>query len=100
MVGDILFADDCAFVDHNHVNMQNIFNAFSDACKPFGHTISISNSELLYQPIPDQYPPILPSVFANGKQLEMVDKFTYLGSVTSGNSTMDKEIENHIVKRQ
>lgn len=77
MARDFLFSDDCTLVSHNQADMQTVLNAFSGTFWAFGLNISIIKTELLYQPVPDQHPPMLPSILVDSKQLEIV-KFGYL----------------------
>ena len=52
LITELLFADDCAPLDHMEEALQHIVNHFSDAAKNFGLTISLKKTEVLYQPPP------------------------------------------------
>ena len=58
--------------------MQKIVDAFSDASKKFGLTINIKKTEVLYQP--NSTRTRAEDIMVDGKQLNSVLEFTYLGS--------------------
>ena len=47
-----MFADDTAFVAHNHDDAQEIFSRFARSAQAFGLKINIKKTEMLYQPAP------------------------------------------------
>ncbi|CAI9734908.1 Hypothetical predicted protein [Octopus vulgaris] len=79
-------------------DMQNILNSFSDACKAFGLTISITKTELIHQPKPNSLPSSQPVVYVDGKALKTISSFTYLGSIVSDDAKFEKDIQNRISK--
>ena len=76
--------------------MQRSVDMFSDACKDFGLTISIKKTEVMHQPAPEKLY-IEPSVTANGQRMNVVNRFTYLGSTLSQN-VIDDEVNTRIAK--
>ena len=54
----------------------------SDSCDSYDLTISIKKTEVVYQPAPGK-PYKKPAITMKGQQLQVVDKFTYLGSTLS-----------------
>ena len=52
LITELLFADDCVFLNHMEEALQHIVNCFSDAAKNFGLIISLKKTEVLYQPPP------------------------------------------------
>ena len=54
-------------------------------------TISIKKTEAVYQPAPGK-PYKAPSITVNGQRLQVVDKFTYLGSTLSRVVHTDDEV--------
>ena len=52
LITELLFADDCVFLTHMEEALQHIVNCFSDAAKSIGLTISLTKTEVLYQPPP------------------------------------------------
>ena len=54
----------------------------SDSCDSYDLTISIKKTEVVYQPAPGK-PYKEPTITVKGQRLQVVDKFTYLGSTLS-----------------
>ena len=95
LIRDLLYADDCDLVAHTKEDLQYFMDCLSRSCKAFGLTISIPKTEVMFQPAPGK-PYVKPSIFVDGKQLKVVDKFTYLGSVFNRFCTLDNEVIAHI----
>ena len=96
-IRDLLFADDCALAACSLEALQSLCNRFAAAARRFGLTISIKKTEALYQPARGNlYVP--PTVTIEGKLLNAVDNFKYLGSIISNNASMDAEITARIAK--
>ena len=72
-------------------------NKFSSACNTFGLTISTQKVQVMCQAAPHTTWPN-PRITVKGNALEVVDKFTYLGSVLSKNVTIDNEVNNRLAK--
>ena len=83
-INDFLFADDCAINATSEANMQHSVDKFSEACDNFGLTISTKKTEVMHQPAPGK-PYVEPNIIINNQRLNVVDKFTYLGSTLSRN---------------
>jgi len=73
--------------------MQRSLDRLSSACDHFGLTISTTKTEVMYQPAPEREYSI-PMFTINGQILQVVDKFTYLGSMLSRNVHIDEEVAN------
>ena len=58
--------------------MQKGVDQVSDSCDSYDLTISIKKTEVVYQPAPGM--PYKPTITVKGQRLQVVDKFTYLGS--------------------
>ena len=84
IIRDFLFADDCALNAGSEDDMLRNINKFSDACNDFGLTISIKKTEVMHQLAPGKSYVEL-SITANGQRLNVVNRFTYLGSMLSQN---------------
>lgn len=97
LIRDLLYADDCDLVAHSKEDLQYFMDCLSRSCKAFGLTISISKTEVMYQPAPGK-PYVKPSIFVDGEELKVVDKFTYLGSTLNRFCTLDNEIISRIQK--
>ena len=94
---DLLFADDCALNVSSEVGLQQSMNRFLSACNTFGLTISTQKMQAMCQPALHTMQPN-PRISVEGNALEVVDKFTYLGSVLSKNLTIDDEVNNRLAK--
>ena len=65
--------------------------------KNFGPTISLKKTEGLYQPPPrEAYSP--PHIIIDGTNLNVVEHFTYLGSVISIDATVSEDLDNRLSK--
>ena len=91
MIRELLYADDAAFIAHTEAEVQAMCDAFSAACDEFGLKISISKTVVLAQNTPS-----IPNVTINGSSLEVVRKFTYLGSTISDDNSLDNELDIRI----
>ncbi|KAL8601069.1 hypothetical protein ACOMHN_040770 [Nucella lapillus] len=97
LVRDLLYADDCAIVAHLEDDLQRLTDSLSAATKHFGLTISIKKTEVIFQPSKGSTAN-MPEIKIDGKVLNNVDSFTYLGSSLSSSNSLDKEISNRIAK--
>ena len=77
--------------------MQTVVDRGSDSCDSYDLTIRITKTEMVYQPAPVQ-PYKEPTITVKGQQLQVVDKFTYLGSTLSRVVHIDNEVNARIVK--
>ena len=66
---------------------------FSHACHSFGLTITLKKTNLLGQDL--DTPPV---ITIDNYQLEVVHKFTYLGSIITDNLSLDAKLYKHIRK--
>ena len=96
-INDLLFADDCALNAPSEASMQHSVDKFSNACNNFGLTISTKKTEVMHQPAPGKTY-IEPSISVDGHRLNVVDKFTYLGSPLSRNAVIDDEVNARLAK--
>ena len=96
-IRDLLFADDCALAATSLEALQRLCNRFSAAARRFGLIISIKKTEALYQPARGE-PYVAPVVTVEGKQLNAVETFKYLGSTISNDASLDAEITARIAK--
>ena len=92
-----LYADDCAIVAHSEHDLQQLADSLSIAIKRFWLTISIKKTEVLFQPARVSTA-TTPKIKIDGKILNCVDSFTYLGSSLSSSNSLDKEISTRIAK--
>ena len=90
---DLLFADDAALVAHSAQDLQTLLSQFASACSDFGLTISLKKTKVL-----SQGTDIPPSIKIDGKDIENVKNFVYLGSSVASNASLDTEINCRIGK--
>jgi hypothetical protein len=93
LIRELLFADDAALVAHSEDELQLLMNKFSYACKQFGLTISIKKTKVMGQDVESP-----PHIMVDGSPLEAVDNFTYLGSTTTNQLSLDVELSSRIGK--
>ena len=77
--------------------MQNGVDQVSDSCDSYDLTISIKKTEIVYQPAPGK-PYKEPTITVKGQQLQVVDKFTFLGSTLSRVVHIDDEVNARIAE--
>lgn len=97
LIRELLDANDCAIVTHSEHDLQQRADSLSIATKRFGLTISIKKREVLLQPARGSTAST-PKIKIDGKILNCVDSFTYLGSSLSSSNSLDKEISTRIAK--
>ena len=97
VLSEFLFADDMEKGVPTEEKMQEGVDQVSDSCESYDLTISITKNEVLYQPAPGK-PYKEPTITVKGQRLQVVDKFTYLGSTLSRVVHIDDEINARIAK--
>ena len=97
LVRDLLYADDCALVAHSEQDLQELADCFATATRAFGLTISIKKTEVMTQTYPGVLRP-QPNIMIEGKPLNNVGVFTYLGSRLSADGSLDCEIAARLSK--
>ena len=97
IIKDFLFADDCVLNAGSEKDMQDSVDKFSTTCSNFDLTISIKKTEVLYQPPPGKFVSE-PNITVHGSRLNIVQRFTYLGSTLSQNATIDDEVDIRIAR--
>uniref|UniRef100_A0A5F8G352 Reverse transcriptase domain-containing protein n=1 Tax=Monodelphis domestica TaxID=13616 RepID=A0A5F8G352_MONDO len=97
LILEALFTDDCALMAHQENHLQIIVDMFSTATKLFGLTISLSKTEVLFQPAPGR-PTNQPCITIDGTQLSNINTFKYLGSTIANDGSLNHEINARIQK--
>ena len=77
---EMLFADDAALASHIKEGLQRLINRLAHACKEFGLTVSLKNTNVTGQDVSE-----VPSISIGYYTLEVVEDFTYPGSTISSN---------------
>ena len=86
IIRDFLFADVCAINAGSEADMQRKVHNFSDGCNDFGLTVNIKKTEVVHRT----------SVTADGQRLNVVNRFTHLGSKLFQNVVI--EVNTRIAK--
>ena len=97
VLDEFLFAVDMAKDAATEEKMQKCVDQVSDSCDNYDLTISIKKTEAVYQPAPDK-PYKEPTIIVKAQRLQVVDKFTYLGSTLSRVVHIDDEVSARIAK--
>ena len=97
VVDKLLYADDLAENAKSEEKMQGAVDRMSKACDNFQLTISTKKTEVVHQPAPGK-PYSEPTITVNGQKLQVVDKFTYLGSTLSRAVHIDDEVTARAAK--
>ncbi|KAK4318168.1 hypothetical protein Pmani_010810 [Petrolisthes manimaculis] len=93
LIREMLFADYAALTAHTEEALQRLVNSFAQACEEFGLTISLKKTDIMGQDVNST-----PSISIGDHTLEVVTKFTYLGSTISSNLSLDVELNTRIGK--
>ena len=97
VLDEFLFADDMVKGAPTEEKMQKGVEQVSDSCYSYDLTISIKKTGVVYQPAPGK-PYKEPTITLKGQRLQVVDKFTYLGSTLSRVVHIDDEVNARIAK--
>ena len=97
ILDEFLFADDMAKGAPTDEKMQKGVDQISDSCDNYDLTISIKKTEVVYQRTPGK-PYKEPTITVKGQRLQIVDKFTYLGSTLSRVVHIDEVVNVRIAK--
>ncbi|KAJ8340611.1 hypothetical protein SKAU_G00352440 [Synaphobranchus kaupii] len=92
LIREMLFADDAALTSHSEEALQRLINCFALACRDFGLTISLKKTNM-GQDVSNVH-----SICITDYTLEVVENFTYLGSIISSNLSLDAELNIRIGK--
>ena len=95
VLDELLYADDMDKNASTEAKMQRAIDQVSQSCDNYDLTISTKKTEVVHQPAPGK-PYNEPTITVNGQKLEVVDKFTYLGSTLSRAVHIDDEITARI----
>ena len=97
VLDEFLFADDMAKGAPTKEKMQKGMDQVSDSCDSYDLTISIKKTEVVYQPALGK-PYKEPTITVKGQRLQVIDKFTYLGSTLSRFVHIYDEVNARIAK--
>ena len=97
VLDEFLFADDMAKGAPTEEEMQKNVDQVSDSCDSYDLTISIKKTEVVYQLAPEK-PYKKPTITVKGQWMQVIDKFTYLGSTLSRVVHIYDEVNARIAK--
>ena len=97
VLDEFLFADDMAKGTPTEEKIQIGVDRVSDSCDSYDLTISIKKTDVFFQPAPDK-PYKQPTITVKSQRLQVVNKFTYLGSTLSRIVHTDDEVIARIAK--
>nr|XP_054767476.1 uncharacterized protein LOC129274752 [Lytechinus pictus] len=93
LIRDMLFADDVALSSQSEEGLQRLIDCFSEACEDFGLTISLKKTNIMGQDVRS-----VPDISIGNYTLQVVENFTYLGSMISSKLSLDPELNVRIGK--
>ena len=97
VLDEFLFANDMPKGAPTEKKMQKGVDQVSNSCDSYDLTISIKKTEVVYQPAPGK-PYKEPIITVKGQRLQVVDKFTYLGSTLFMVVHIDDEVNARSAK--
>ena len=89
---ELLFADDAAVCANSAEDLQIILQVFYDVFAEFGLEMALKKTQVLVQRSKSQQDLAIPPIAVDGKQLQIVNSFKYLGSTLTDNASNNKEI--------
>ena len=93
LILELLFADEAALVAQSKMHLQDLRERFAKVCTDFGMTINLKTTDVM-----SLGTSIPPRILINGWLPNVVDKFTYLGSVVNSSNNLDGEIKPRLGK--
>ncbi|XP_060770241.1 uncharacterized protein LOC132881605 [Neoarius graeffei] len=93
LIREMLFADVAALTAHTEEALQRLISCFTCTCREFGLMISIKKTNILGQGVSS-----IPIISISKYTLEVVENFTYLGSIISSILSLDVDLNTHISK--
>ena len=93
LINNLRFADDTAIMAESAEELQTLLERVNQACEEVGLTINIEKTKFM---VISKNPNIHPVITLNGKQVERVQKYKYLGTVINDLLDPDEEIKIRI----
>ena len=97
VLDELLFPDDMAKGAPTEDKMQKGVDKVSDSCDTYDITMSIKKTEVVYQPASAK-PYKDPTITVKDQRLQVIDKFSYLGSILYRVVHLDDEGNARIAK--
>ena len=95
-VSMLLFADDTVLVSDSRDKLQCLVEKFSRACTSRGLGVNVDKSKVMKVSRSENGQKL--NIKMNGKALEQVQNFKYLGVIISADGTMNAEIESRMTQ--
>mgnify|MGYP000154880315 CR=1 FL=1 len=96
LIQELLYADDCVLFAESEVQLQQLVSAYTQAAEDFGQIVSPSKTKVMaVQQTLDGKMPVIPAIRLHATDtlpLQVVEDFSYLGSLDTQNGNMDMEI--------
>ena len=93
LISEMLFADNAGLATHIEDALQCQSDRFTDACKPFGLTVSPKRIKVTTQGVSTAS-----SILIDNVTLEAVDNFAYLGSIISNTLSLSVDLDRKLEK--
>ena len=87
---ELFYADDCNIATHSENEIQCFMNCFAHAYKAFGIEINLKKN-VMHDPVLG-LPSIEQVIYIEGKKLDMVHSFVYLGNRLAERCSFGNEI--------
>lgn len=92
---ELQYADDNVVLAKTEEDLQAILNAFDEAYTSIGLSLNTQKTQILHQPKPNSIS-TRPIITVQGKALQSIEHFPYLGSHLSSNANVDAEIQHRL----
>ena len=97
LIFELLFDDDCAILAHTGDALRIVVDHFAKSVQAFGMTMNLKKTVVLYQNFPRAVYSS-PQGTSNSHPLNMVELFSYLGSVISNVATTPKNVDPRLAR--
>ncbi|MBJ5510278.1 reverse transcriptase family protein [Salmonella enterica subsp. enterica serovar Meleagridis] len=93
-ISSLLYADDMVLISKSSHSLQCNLDQLTRTCEEYGMRINVEKSKSMVV----GRKPVQTKCVVEGKELEQVPDFSYLGTVISGDGRLDRELDNRICK--
>ncbi|MBJ3756095.1 reverse transcriptase family protein, partial [Salmonella enterica subsp. enterica serovar Derby] len=91
-IWSLLYADDLVLISKSSHSLQHNLDQLTRTCEAYGMKINVEKSKSMVV----GRKPVQTKCVVEGKELEQVPDFSYLGTIISGNVKLDRELDNRI----
>ncbi|MBJ3206176.1 reverse transcriptase family protein, partial [Salmonella enterica subsp. enterica serovar Give] len=93
-ISSLLYADDMVLISKSFHSLQCNLDQLTRTCEEYGMRINVEKSKSMVV----GRKPVQTKCVVEGKELEQVPDFSYLGTVISGDGKLDGDLDNRICK--